>query len=72
MSLYMCTQLVLGEADCAQEYAALFLGFAGTECLRAANCRATDKMCRRWLLIIWGVFWWIFFFFPSTASVLVP
>lgn len=31
MSLFMCMQLVvLGEADCAQEYAALFLGFAGT------------------------------------------
>lgn len=31
MSLFMCMQLVvLGGADCAQEYAALFLGFAGT------------------------------------------
>lgn len=30
MYLFMCMHLVvLGEADCAQEYAALFLGFAG-------------------------------------------
>lgn len=31
MSAFMCMQLVvLEEAGCAQEYAVLFLGFAGT------------------------------------------
>lgn len=39
MSAFMSMQLVfLGEASCAQESAALFLGFAGAvECLQAAN-----------------------------------
>lgn len=54
MSAFMCMQLVvLEEAGCVQEYAVLFLGFAGTVwCLQAANSRATDKMCGRWLMII--------------------
>lgn len=61
MSAFMCMQLIiLGEADCAQEYAVLFLGFAETvKCLQAANSRAADKICWRWLMIIiYLIFFW--------------
>lgn len=47
----------------------LFLGFAGAvECLQAANSRATDKMCGRWLMLI--IYLIILFFLSSTDAVL--
>lgn len=62
MSLFMCMQLVLlGGADCAQEYAALFLGFAGTGTFcKLQIAGLADKGCRRWLLIIISLI-----FFPA-------
>lgn len=45
MSSFMCTQLVLGEADCAQEIAALFLGFAATESVCELRIAGPQTRC---------------------------